>query len=143
MTLPYSSYTNRATQRRTILLVEDEPFVRQATASILSHAGFDVLPAVDANEALSLYRNSSATIDLVMSDLVLPDRSGRQLIQDLRQSSPGMLALLTSGYLETEGDSDSPTEQTYYLAKPYSTGTLIGKIEQILCECEPRATQAG
>ena len=54
MTLQPSAYTNDRPQRRTILLVEDEPFVREATCSILEHAGFEVLPAEDARDAMKV-----------------------------------------------------------------------------------------
>ena len=140
----HSCQSERAA-RRTILLVEDEPFVREATSRILSSAGFEVLPTADAEEASAVYGKRGQLIDLVMTDLVLPGRSGRQLVQDLRRFSPAIVALLTSGYLETESDNESPETHTYYLAKPYSRSSLVDKIEHVLRACPRRraATQAG
>lgn len=129
---PIYSYPSEHTLPRTILLVEDEPFVRDATCRILSNAGFEVLPVADAEEAFELYAKNGQRVDLLITDLVLPGRSGRQLVQDLRRSSPAILALLTSGYPEPECDTGPPEAHTYYLAKPYSRATLIEKIEQVL-----------
>lgn len=89
-------YANDRPRRRTILLVEDEPFVREAICSILEHAGFEVLPAEDARDAIKVYEDRERGIDLVMTDMVLPGKSGEQLGQDLRARSPEVL--VTSGY---------------------------------------------
>jgi len=131
--------------RRTILLVEDEPFVREATCRILQVAGFHVLPAADANEAMQVYEQQGRRIDLVMSDMVLPGRSGRQLGQDLRRFSAEIPVLLTSGYAEAGCEAASLEAGTYYLPKPYSRSALLAKIAQILDGTQLRnvATQAG
>src|SRR5208337_680043 len=89
---------NERPRRRTILLVEDEPFVREATCSILENAGFEVLPAEDARAAMKIYDECKRRIDLVMTDMVLPGGTGLQLGQDLRQRSPEVVVLVTSGY---------------------------------------------
>jgi CheY-like chemotaxis protein len=150
-------------RRRTILLVEDEPFVREATRGILEHAGFEVLPAADAPEAMQVYEQRRqaidpiaidlVAIDLVMTDLVLPGRTGLELGEDLRQRSPELMVLVTSGYNNPEYDTESPELHTYFLAKPYSRRTLLEKIENILgaapqpqalpLNLKRRATQAG
>lgn len=132
MTLqPYVCATDRP-RRRTILLVEDEPFVRQATCSILEHAGFEVLSTEDAQEATKVYEDCKPRIDLVMTDMVLPGRSGEQLGQDLQRLSPELVVLVTSGYGNAEYETEAPESRTYFLAKPYSRKTLIDKIETIL-----------
>ena len=131
--------------RRRILLVEDEPFVREATCSILQNAGFEVLPAEDAREAMQVYEECGQSVDLVMTDMVLPGRTGQQLGQDLRQRSPELAVLVTSGYGEAAYEAESPEAHTYFLAKPYSRRALVEKIEAILrTGMIPRAaTQAG
>lgn len=118
--------------RPTILLVEDEPVVLDATCRILQNAGFRVLAASDAREARQIFDERVREIDLVMTDVFLPDRSGLQLAADLRRSSPTLTVLVTSGYAETEGDDTMLDARTHYLAKPYCRGTLIGKISEIL-----------
>jgi DNA-binding NtrC family response regulator len=132
-------------RRRTILLVEDDPFVRAATGSILKHAGFDVLQAEDARAAMKVYDECARAIDLVMTDMVLPGRNGQQLGQDLRQRSPQVVVLVTSGYFNPEYEIEAAESHTYFLAKPYSRRTLLGKIETILgtSALAHRVTQAG
>ncbi|MGB7331980.1 MAG: response regulator [Terriglobales bacterium] len=141
-------FENDQPRRRTILLVEDEPFVREATCSILESAGFEVLPAKDAQDAMKIYdeyqQNSEHRIDLVMTDMVLPGRSGEQLGQDLRKHSPEVVVLVTSGYGNPEYETEAPESHTYFLAKPYSRRTLVDKIEKFLgAPLSARATQAG
>jgi len=121
--------------RPVILLVEDEPFVREATGSILEHAGFDVLPAENAREAMKVYEESDRRIDLVMTDMVLPGQTGLQLGQDLRAHSQEVVVLVTSGYFNHEYETEAPESRTYFLAKPYSRLTLVEKIEKILGLC--------
>jgi DNA-binding NtrC family response regulator len=132
MALQPCIFANDRPRRRTILLVEDEPFVREATCSILESAGFEVLPAGDAREAMQVYEQCQRAIDLVMTDMVLPGRSGEQLGQDLRQHSPQVVLLLTSGYGNPEFETEAPDSRTYFLSKPYSKRTLVEKIEKIL-----------
>lgn len=132
MTLLPRVYANDRPRRRTILLVEDEPFVREATCGILESAGFEVLPAEDARDVMEVYEACPRRIDLVMTDMVLPGRTGQQLGQDLRQRSPGIVVLVTSGYGNPEYETEAPDLRTYFLAKPYSRRTLVEKIEKIL-----------
>jgi two-component system cell cycle sensor histidine kinase/response regulator CckA len=116
---------------RTILLVEDEPFVREATRSILESLGFEVLSAEDASAALKLYETSMQPIDLVMTDMILPGCTGQQLSEDLLQRSPSLKVLLTSGYSSAEYAASAPQPRAHFLAKPYSRRGLIAKIEEI------------
>ena len=67
-----------------------------------------------------------------MTDMVLPGRSGEQLGQDLREHSPEVVVLVTSGYSNPEYETEKPGSRTYFLAKPYSRRTLVEKIEKIL-----------
>jgi DNA-binding NtrC family response regulator len=142
MTLQANGFANDPPQRQTILLVDDEPFVREATCRILEHAGFEVLPAADARDAMRVYEECQRRIDLVMTDMVLPGRSGRQLGQDLREHSPEVVVLVTSGYFNAEYETEAPESRTYFLAKPYSRRTLVEKIEKILGSAARAATQA-
>lgn len=144
-TVPLHPCGSDHTPKRVVLLVEDEPFVREATSRILQSAGFEVLVAGDASEAIDLFERGRRPIDLLMSDLVLPGRSGRQLGEDLRRRSPQLPVLLTSGYLEIDCASDSPDTHTYFLQKPYSRSEVVRKMETIL-DSVPRqraARQAG
>ena len=127
-----------------MLLVEDEPFVREATCHILQSAGFEVLSAADAQEAMEVYEHNGRKIDLLMTDMALPGRNGRQLAHDLRNTSAEIPILLTSGHVESECDSEPHEPRTYFLPKPYSRAELVETMETILSEAlrRPTATQA-
>ena len=139
--LPCTYARERRTQR-TVLLVEDEPFVREATRGILESAGFEVFSAEDACDAIRIYEACQQHIDLVMTDMVLPGRSGQQLGRDLRDRSPEVNVLITSGYGNAEYTIEEPESHTYFLAKPYSRRGLVEKIEKIL-EVMPLGCAAG
>ncbi|MGB0041519.1 MAG: response regulator [Terriglobales bacterium] len=131
---------------RIILLVEDEPFVREATRSILESVGLEVLSAADATDALKVYKESEHAIELVMTDMILPGRTGRQLGEELRQLSPKVKVLVTSGYTHAEYAADEPHSNTYFLAKPYSRQVLVNKIAEIfdvLSDVLPLSRAAG
>jgi two-component system, cell cycle sensor histidine kinase and response regulator CckA len=145
MTLQPYAHANNVPRRHTILLIEDEPFVREATGSILQSAGFEDLPTVDAQDAMKVYTECTRPIDLVTTDMGLPGRTGQQLAQDLRAHSSEVMVLVTSGYGNPECEEEAPESRIYLLAKPYSKRTLVEKIEKILGAppLERAATQAG
>ncbi len=137
--------------RRIILLIEDKPFVREATCGILESAGFEVLPAADAPQALKIFqecqrdcqqKDCSRKIDLVMTDMILPSGTGQQLAQDLHQRSPELVVLITSGYPNPDFETEASEANLYFLPKPYSKRTLCEKINQILSPKSQAAKQA-
>jgi two-component system, response regulator PdtaR len=142
MTVPRHPPTSERSPRRVVLLVEDEPFVREATSQILKGAGFDVLPAADAQEAMKVYEHNKCKIDLLMTDMALPGRNGRQLAHDLRAASAEIPILLTSGYVELEWDDEAREPGTYFLPKPYSRAELVDMMEKILSKVLARPTAA-
>ena len=110
---------------RVVLLVEDEPFVRDATCRTLENAGFEVVTAGNAEEAMLVYQKRHGKVDLLMTDMGLPGRTGRQLCQDLRNTSTEIPIVLTSGYMENQCDVESQEPKTYFLPKPYSRAELF------------------
>ena len=132
MTLQPCRLVSEPVRQRVVLLVEDEPFVREATRAILERAGYEVLLAEHAVEAMKVYEECERQIDLVMTDMVLPGRTGQQLGQDLRERSREVRVLVTSGYGNAEYATEDPDSQTYFLAKPYSRRGLVEKIEKVL-----------
>lgn len=129
---PQSSRTDERSRQALILLVEDEPFVREATESILKSAGFAVLAAADARAALTTYAETQEHIELVITDMVLPGCTGQELGRELRQRSSRMKILITSGYGTAASELEEPARETYFLAKPYSRRSLVEKVETIL-----------
>ena len=132
MTLDPFSRANIYTRPPTILVVEDDQFVREVTICILERALFSTLPAANAREAVENYKASVHTIDLLMSDMVLPGKTGQQLGQELRQFCPTLPLLLTSGYVHLSNTIEAPESGIYFIAKPYSARWLIAKIKSIL-----------
>ena len=132
---------------RIVLLVEDEPFVRDATCRTLEKAGFEVFPTADAQEAMNAYALLNGNIDLLMTDITLPGRSGRELSLELRSKSAKLPILLTSGYNANadEGTQESQDTGTHFLPKPYSRLELVAALEKIFRFTEKNrpATQAG
>jgi two-component system, cell cycle sensor histidine kinase and response regulator CckA len=127
-----SAQPSKPPVQRTILLVEDEPFLREVTRDLLESAGFSVLAAENAIEAVQIYDKHEPSIEIVMTDMILPGSTGQQLGQDLRKRCPQLSVLVTSGYSDAGCDIEDYASQTYFLAKPYSRRELLGKIETIL-----------
>ena len=144
MTLQRHPCTSERGPKRVVLLVEDEPFVREATCHVLQSAGFEVVPAADAVEAMKAYEHRGRKIDLLMTDVALPGRSGRQLAEDFRRTSAEIPILLTSGYLEPECNTEPHKARTYFLPKPYTRADLVEMMDKILNDVSRRraATQA-
>jgi DNA-binding response OmpR family regulator len=118
----------------TILYVEDEAFVREATYAILCSAGYRVFIAKTSAEAARIYQEQYFEIDLLLTDVVLPGESGQALAARLRQRDPRLKVLLVSGYgnqiLRREGMHGG------YLAKPFSSATLLQRVRMVLDETE-------
>jgi two-component system cell cycle sensor histidine kinase/response regulator CckA len=117
----------------TVLLVEDEPAVREMTQAALQRLGYTVLPAASGAEALQIARANHGAIDVVLTDVVMPGMSGPQLVERLREDQPRLAALFMSGYT-----SDAvlrhgiETGEADFLQKPFSTSALATKLRQVL-----------
>jgi PAS domain S-box-containing protein len=111
-----------------ILLVEDEPGLRDIAQRVLSRAGFDVTAAADPDEAILAAESMMEPIDLLLSDVVMPGMRGPELAIRLRRSRPGLRVLLVSGYAEeiVEGDRD---DMLPFLAKPFSADSLLTAVD--------------
>ncbi len=117
----------------TVLVVEDEQAVRRATAEFLNLQGYAVLEAKDGLDALAVARNHYSTIDLVVSDVVMPNMSGGQLAKELAQLRPDTKLLFVSGYAgKTVLDHNVVDLETNFLQKPYTLKQLSLKIRAAL-----------
>jgi PAS domain S-box-containing protein len=117
----------------TILLVEDEPAVRRATAEFLSRQGYTVLEAKDGLDALAAAKNYASTIHLAVTDVVMPNMSGGQLAKELGRLRPQTRLLFVSGYAgKTVLDHNVFDLETNFLQKPYSLRQLSAKIREAL-----------
>ena len=114
----------------TILLVEDEVFVREVTSEVLRSAGYRVLTAKNAAEAEQMYVQRCGEVSLLFTDVILPGENGRSFAERLRVRAPKLKVLLVTGYAEQMGVLEARLEQC--LAKPFSTQELLGKVKQMM-----------
>ena len=111
----------------TVLVVEDEEVVRRLTRRILLERGYVVLDASGGDEALSLARNYPASIDLLVTDLVMPGMTGSEVAGALTRERPDLRVLLMSGY------SDAPVDHgAHFLQKPFGPKELARKVREVL-----------
>jgi len=115
-----------------ILLVEDEVFVRKVAAEVLEAAGYTVVIASDAPEARKAYRKDCGTIDLLLTDVVMPGMNGHELAAEFKSLYPQGQVLLMSGYAEELGRYKSSSCGHAYLAKPFSMCKLLERVRQML-----------
>lgn len=110
----------------TILLVEDEASLRRTVSACLHSLGYQVLEAANGLEAMALWSLHQREIDLVLTDLVMPEGlSGLQLAQRLRRAQPGLKIIIASGYsAELAEKGLSPADRFSFLPKPFDVATL-------------------
>jgi PAS domain S-box-containing protein len=118
--------------RRTILLVEDEPLLRRLTGRTLRHAGYEVVEAEDGLDALDRARELGDSIDMVVSDVVMPRLSGPDLCRRLREERPSLPVLLISGYPEPGRGGRPLPADTELLLKPFEGAELCAAVERAL-----------
>jgi DNA-binding NtrC family response regulator len=117
----------------TILLVEDEVQVRAVARGILRRAGYQVLEAATAGDAIVLCEQHTGVIDLLLTDIVLPLMNGRVLAERLRAAQPRMKVLLMSGYSDETVVHNGVTEQGFaFLQKPFTPHVLTLKVREVL-----------
>ena len=117
----------------TVLLVEDEDMVRNVTALLLESLGYRVLKAANGKQAMRLFETSSEKIDLLMTDVVMPDMTGREVAQALLARDPSLTVIFQSGYTDDvmvrQGIWDA---QVALLKKPFSREVLSQKLREVL-----------
>ena len=118
----------------TILLVEDDPAVRELAREILEQRGYRVLEASSGAEALRGWPEARDRVALLLTDLVMPEGvGGRELAERLRADRPGLKVIYTSGYsAEIAGREFSLSSDEAFLQKPFSTGALLDTLRRSL-----------
>ena len=116
----------------TILLVEDEDEVRAVARRVLTEAGYTVLEAANAAEAVEVFDRSPGTISILVSDVVMPGLNGHELSQMLRHRAPQLRTLFVSGYsFDARGDLED-LDDSSFLPKPYDPAELARRVRTIL-----------
>jgi PAS domain S-box-containing protein len=117
----------------TILLVEDEPLVRGITHEVLTEHGYTIIEAQDGMSALALAEKHHEAIDLLLTDVVLPQVSGRDLAEQVRTKCPQVRVLFMSGYTEDAIVHHGVLERGIeFLPKPFTPEGLVRKVQSVL-----------
>ncbi len=117
-----------------ILVVEDEPSLRLLVRKVLERSGFEVLEAASGVAALALWDHDKPQIDLLLTDMVMPDgMSGRQLAERLKADNPELKVLYSSGYsTDLLGKDLALKEGINFLQKPYPPSKLLQTVRNAL-----------
>ena len=126
------------TVNETVLLVEDDPAVRESMSHVLSNEGYQVVQARNASEALIACRNHPGEIELLISDLVLPGMGGHQVAQRVRQLRPKVRVLFTSGY-NREAIAKADRSKVLYFRKPFTGDALLRRVREVLDHGTPES----
>jgi len=118
----------------TILLVEDEEGLRQLNARGLASRGYTVLEAGNGVEAIDVLEKSDGHVDLVVSDVVMPEMDGPTLARELRSRNPTLKIIFVSGYAEDAFQKHLPADgqQFAFLAKPFTLKQLVNAVKETL-----------
>jgi len=124
--------TKSAKGSETILLVDDEEGVRKLVFAVLKSNGYDVVEAANGNSALAAYEKNGHKIDMVLTDVVMPQMSGFELGKQLQERAPALKILYMSGYRDNAigaGATDTPRA---FLHKPFTPDVLLAKVREVL-----------
>jgi DNA-binding NtrC family response regulator len=138
LTRPVSTNKNRhplqsLNGKETILVVEDDFPVRQLVIEMLTMTGYKVLEAHCGEQAIEHYKVHQNTINLVLTDVVMPEMSGKKLVEHLNNIHPCKKVLYMSGYTGNEIDNQGLLEpDIHFIQKPFTPSDLITKIRFIL-----------
>ena len=131
--------TTTAVGRGTILVVDDEPMVREAVRSLLESTGYDVIEAANGVEAVSIYRRRWTEIDAILLDMTMPGMGGAEALGEIHAIDDSASVILTSGYDERDSVASLKREEhVEFLQKPYRARTLLEKLSEVLAGSQKR-----
>ena len=117
-----------------VLLVEDEVEVRQFAVRALKRQGYQVLEATDGVEALEIMAENEGLIDIVVSDVVMPEMDGPALFKELRKRNPSIKVIFVSGYPNEAFRESMGSDNFAFLPKPFSLPQLAAKVKEELAK---------
>ena len=136
--------TDRKGRSETILVVEDEENVRKLVKHVLSAQGYTVLEASGAREAMYMHENHPGPIHLLLTDIVLSGKSGREIAKEFLELRPGIRVVYMSGYTDdTEFRKELEKSNAQFLGKPFTPTRLLQKVRDAFLGAESGTTTAG
>jgi two-component system, cell cycle sensor histidine kinase and response regulator CckA len=122
------------TLRGTVLLVEDEASVREATKRMLRKFGFEVLEARNGQDALAIWDLKCDAVDVVLTDVVMPAMGGSELVKELRERKSDLRVVFMSGYTQGSLEFSSDDAATRFLPKPFTADQLVATLREMVGE---------
>jgi nitrogen-specific signal transduction histidine kinase/CheY-like chemotaxis protein len=123
----------KASGSETILVVEDREALRRLICDVLDRRGFQILEAKNAKEAIDLAAGREESIQLIVTDLVMPGLSGDRMVDEILAARPATKVLFISGYGDDRiADRISRSSNTGFLQKPFTPDQLVGKVREVL-----------
>jgi len=117
----------------TVLVAEDDPDVRRLAKTILEGSGYTVIEAVDGDEAVARFGEHRDQIALLVLDVIMPHRNGREVCEDIRRMKPGVQALFISGDTsDIVRKQELPGDDVHFLPKPFTAERLLGTVRALL-----------
>jgi len=115
-----------------VLLVEDEDAVRQITAQVLESGGYQVLQVGGAGDALRLVATHIGSINLVLTDVVMPEMNGIDLAEQIRRLRPNVVTVFMSGYAQAEIMRKAIAGAAIHIQKPFTVKSLLARMAEAL-----------
>ncbi|MCX8070236.1 MAG: response regulator, partial [Thermodesulfovibrionales bacterium] len=117
----------------TILIAEDSPEVRDITKEVLVNNGYKVIEAFDGVDAINKFNENKDTIDLLLFDVIMPRKNGKEAYDEIKKIKPSIKALFISGYATDILSKRNVLEDNInFISKPILPNTLLKKIREIL-----------
>jgi len=120
-------------QRRTVLVVEDEDHLRQAIVKMLRKTGFEVFEAAEGSSAIKLLRGDGCKIDVVLLDMTMPGASCHEIVAETVNAKPDIKVIFTSAYSQEMIASSTSAPQIHsFIRKPFQFGDLLETLRNSL-----------
>jgi CheY-like chemotaxis protein len=117
----------------TLLVVEDDDSVRTFTVRMLTTLGYNVLSAADGQKGLDLFKSQPSQINMIITDMLMPNMTGRQFVEAVRQINKDMKIMFVSGYSPDDTEDGAVLSQSVaFFQKPYTRDQLSRKIRDVL-----------
>ena len=118
-----------------ILLIDDEEIIRMTSGEILNELGYEVLSAASGDEGIILLNEKGSSVSLIILDMSMPGKSGLDVYREIKESTPSVKVLLTSGYRDDEKlDQLIRSYNDGFIQKPYTISELSGKLSELLSD---------